>query len=376
MRRRSDDDLHKDINPRRSLIVGAIFAVIAIVAAMVAMLVLRLVTPPRQPRRAELPPSADTDRQAPSPPDRHAQGDGLNDPLRVPDGGWPSSPRTVEQMDEVPAGLLRMGSKAGVAEDDETPAGEVMIPTFMIDRYEITNEQYSQCVEDGVCQEPLSLQASRFGGSRQPIVGVSWFDASTYCRWAGKRLPTEAEWERAARGDDGRSFPWGEAPPSCDLAVFTQCDRYGPAEVGGRSDGAGPFGTQDLAGNVWEWVQDWYAPRYYPSSSQAPPAGPPAGRQRVLRGGSWHFGPQYIRATNRHRDDPSHRSPWYGFRCAWSPPPPEPTPPLTPPLSDAAVDDILTDNSSDAGPSKNIVTPPSLEPDHALISLRLPSEVR
>jgi formylglycine-generating enzyme required for sulfatase activity len=244
-------------------------------------------------------------------------------------------------MDAVPDGTVIRGSLGAEGDEDETPSDEVFVPAFYIDRFEIANDQYDECVEAGVCQQPRELDPTRFGSPRQPVVGVSWYDAATFCQWAGKRLPTEAEWERAARGDDRRTYPWGDSLPECDQAVLTQCDRYGPEEVGGRPRGAGPFGTRDLAGNVWEWVQDWYAPRYAPAGPDGNPTGPAEGQQRVLRGGSWRFGPPYARVSNRHRDDPRHRVPSYGFRCAYRQQPP-PTAGAHTGASDAGADADLT----------------------------------
>lgn len=316
-----EDDHPEDIGPRRGLLVGTIAAVIVVALAIFGLLAIRQLVDPREPLRPELPLAADRDQNKRLHPDPNSNGEGaLVGPLTVPDGGWLQEPRSLEQMDTIPEGVLRQGSIGNDGDEDETPAGDVFISAFYIDHYEITNEQYEECVGEGVCRPPIDLDRTRFRGPRQPVVGVNWYDASTFCRWAGKRLPTEAEWERAARGDIRRTFPWGDTPPDCSAAILTQCDRYGPAEVGGRQSGAGPFGTQDLAGNVWEWVQDWYAPRYYPSEPEGDPVGPPAGQQRVLRGGSWHFGPQYARSANRHRDDPTKRVPWYGFRCAFSAP--------------------------------------------------------
>jgi len=298
-----------------------------VAAGLVGLLVALRAGGPRSDRRRQLAEALTRDREAPAERDAGAQSEGTPDwPVAEPDGGWPLEPRSRESMDEVPEGVLLRGATADEGDDDETPPGQVELGGFFIDRYEVTNEEYSQCIEAGVCRPPMELDEDRFGSARQPVVGVSWFDAANFCRWAGKRLPTEAEWERAARGDDRRTYPWGDEPPSCERAAYTECDRYGPAEVGGRSAGAGPFGTQDLAGNVWEWVQDWYAPRYYPPGPEGTHQGPPAGRQRVLRGGSWHYGRAFIRAGNRHRDEPAHRTPTYGIRCAYSPPPPTPPP--------------------------------------------------
>ena len=327
-----DEELPEELGSRKGLLVGLIAAIAVVVVAIFVILAF-LQAKPRQPRPTDLPISAERGRKL-SGGSSEGRKAGVTGPRNVPDGGWPEEPRSLELMDQVPTGVLRRGSPGEQGEEDEAEAGDLLVQAFYIDKYEVTNEQYLECVNDGVCQPSLELDPERFGAARQPVVGVSWYDATTYCRWAGKRLPTEAEWERAARGDDRREYPWGEGSPTCDKAIFTQCDRYGPAEVGGRPEGAGPFGTQDLAGNVWEWVQDWYAPRYYPSKGENAPEGPPAGQQRVLRGGSWHFGPMYIRAANRHRDDPVHRTPSYGFRCAYSPPPPQP-PPIGPDIVDA-----------------------------------------
>jgi formylglycine-generating enzyme len=321
-----NDKLREELGSRGGLLVGVIVAAVVVVSVILVLLTMRQVNSPRI-SQAQLALTPDSGRPAPPVRDSSSgRGGLLVGPLSIPDGGWPTEPRSYDLMDEIPEGVLQQGSVGEQIEEDETTAGDVRISRFFIDRYEITNEQYNICVEAGVCRPKAEFDSDRFGSPRQPVVGVSWHDAATYCIWAGKRLPTEAEWERAARGDDRRIYPWGDTPPTCEQAVFTQCDRYGPAEVGRRPDGAGPFGTQDLAGNVWEWIQDWYAPRYYPSTSEADPQGPPAGRERVLRGGSWHYGPLYVRAANRHSDDPQHRTPWYGFRCAYSPPPPTPPP--------------------------------------------------
>ena len=298
--------------------VGVLAATLAVLVAVWSLLTLLEPSVPRSPVRSAVSSSPRHEEDA----SRRSTTRGVSPtidlgPIGVPDGGWLEAPRSLATMDEIETGLLRRGSIDDVAEDDETPADEVQIPRFYIDRYEVTNEDYARCVEAEVCRPPMELPPELFGSPRQPVVGVNWHDASIFCRWSGKRLPTEAEWERAARGDDRRLYPWGDEAPTCERAVVLECDRYAPAEVGGRPAGQGPFGTQDLSGNVWEWVQDWYAPRYFPVSGEGSSEGPPAGGRRVLRGGSWHFGAEHVRSANRHRDDPSHRTPWYGFRCAY-----------------------------------------------------------
>jgi formylglycine-generating enzyme required for sulfatase activity len=156
------------------------------------------------------------------------------------------------------------------------------------------------------------------------VVGVSWLDAATYCRFVGRRLPTEAEWEKAARGTDGRRFPWGN-DEDCDAANYGNFQGEGACEgrnpgrpivVGSRPRGRGPSGADDLGGNVWEWVQDWYAFDYYSRAPRRNPTGPRSGEGRVLRGGACCSMFVLPRAANRLRFDPSYRDGDIGFRCA------------------------------------------------------------
>jgi formylglycine-generating enzyme required for sulfatase activity len=238
----------------------------------------------------------------------------------------------------VPAGKFQMGGFDIHAENDEIPTHEVTLKEFWIDQYEVTNGMYGLCVQAGVCQPPQkpysSHRAEYFGNPEfqdYPVITVTWTDAQTYCTWAERRLPTEAEWERAARGDDMRSFPWGENPPSELLTNFNNLIRD-TSRVGSYPLGVSPFGAYDMAGNVAEWVQDFYKEDYYKKSPGINPTGPaqaPRLIQRVIRGGSYQDVWVNIRVANRgYEMGPNPDAPFnspdlfgrssskIGFRCA------------------------------------------------------------
>ncbi len=219
----------------------------------------------------------------------------------------------------VPAGEFEMGSEDG--DSDEQPIHTMYLDAYWIDQTEVTNTQYQQCVDDEACDSPYDTEYfidSNY--SDHPVVNVSWYDAQNYCKWAGRRLPTEAEWEKAARGTDGRTYPWGEGI-DCNRANYGECDEFpNTFPVGHYGErGASPYGAYDMAGNVWEWVQDWYDESYYTNSPACNPAGPFNGNYRVLRGGSWQY--DELRLTrSAHRDYNDSDNPYYniGFRCAFS----------------------------------------------------------
>lgn len=219
----------------------------------------------------------------------------------------------------VPQGEFGMGSDDGW--ESEKPVHTVGLKAYWIDQTEVTNAQYSLCVQAGACNPPSSpgsftrdryYNNTDFG--RYPVISVSWYDAMAYCEWAGRRLPTEAEWEKAARGVDGRIYPWGENI-SCELANYIDC-LGDTSPVGSFPTAASPFGALDMAGNVWEWISDWYYIRYYNNSPLDYPLGPDSGAYRVVRGGSWNDYEWYLRTTNRYSYFPDNKRVSIGFRCA------------------------------------------------------------
>lgn len=229
-------------------------------------------------------------------------------------------------MVRVAAGSFLMGSASG--DDAEKPAHEVKLGAFLIDRCEVTNEQYKRFVDATGHAVPYASEpwASEFSWDRAkrtypagkgnwPVVLVSWSDAVAYARWAGKRLPTEAEWEYAARGPQGATWPWGSAWDGARANADGADGFTGLAPVGSLAQGASWCGAVDLAGNVWEWCSDWFAPDFYAKSPASDPTGPPSGRYRVLRGGSFASGSELCRATARLFRVPNARSEAAGFRC-------------------------------------------------------------
>jgi formylglycine-generating enzyme required for sulfatase activity len=227
-------------------------------------------------------------------------------------------PKDRMTMVYVPSGVFPMGNPhPGVASGDEAPVHQVTLDSYWIDRTEVSNEQYRRCVEAGACRVPQYWDVAvyaRFGEDELPVVGVSWDDALAYCTWAGGRLPTEAEWEYAAAGPEGRRFPWGDDLPTCDRAQYARCE--GEAlPIESLPLGASWVGTLNLAGNVQEWVADYYG--RYSADPQVNPTGPAQGYMRVIRGGLWSRLEFQITSHARFYWWPDARSITVGFRCAW-----------------------------------------------------------
>jgi len=219
----------------------------------------------------------------------------------------------------IPAGKFVMG------DDENSPRREMFLDAFYMDRYEITVARYGNFLKaTGKLNEPDDFPESdlkKFGDF--PVVGVNWHGANNYCRWAGKRLPTEAEWEKAARGEDGRNYPWGLDEPTSAHARFGVSSRKpvypdGVSRVGTHPRGMGPFGMYDLAGNAWEWVADWYSTSFPRGESQNP-KGPDSGTAKVIRGGGWMDPADRITATKRMYLNPNESMEDTGFRCARDP---------------------------------------------------------
>jgi formylglycine-generating enzyme required for sulfatase activity len=264
---------------------------------------------------------------SPCPPAPTDQPSPLPKPTSLPPGPTPidtwTRPRDGAVMVYVPAGTFWMGSTREVDpirwDQDERPAHTVHLDAFWIDRTEATNARYARCVAAGACRQSPYANDPPFGGDDHPVVGVSWYDAAAYCAWAGARLPTEAEWEYAARGPGGNTYPWGEAPLTCERAQYSGCSEYpgGTVPVGSSPAGASWCGALDMLGNASEWVADWYGP--YPASPRTDPTGPEIRDAHVLRGGSWYNNPYWVYATNREGASPTApRIPTIGFRCARS----------------------------------------------------------
>lgn len=234
----------------------------------------------------------------------------------------PSLPQHLERsMVLVPAGEFIMGSWTGDA--DERPVRRVYLDAYFFDKDQLTVGEYAKFLEATSQEVPQDWHImSRAMHQKRPVVNVDWADAVAYCTWAGKRQPTEAEWEKAARGTDGRTYPWGNEPPTKlhgNMNKELWNSHLGLTPVGMFEDGKSPYGINDMAGNVWEWVSDWYDDDYYSTAPLRNPTGPATGISKVVRGGSWGSGPEGLRSAERETHVPSFQGYGTGFRCAKTP---------------------------------------------------------
>jgi len=247
-------------------------------------------------------------------------------------GGLPSefvgkdgAPMVLIPAGPFPMGVPKWARDGGV---DERPNHEVDLDAFYMDKYEVTNGRYLEFIHATGHRPPKHRtdQTKNLwqGGlmpesiAPLPVINVDWFDSQAYCEWAGKRLPTEAEWEKAAKGTDDRRFPWGDVEPTHKHLNFNQVWKGEKTlvPVGIYEKGKSPYGVYDVAGNVWEWVADWYDPAYYQKSPRRNPKGPETGTHRVLRSSGWQVETPMVRIFTRVKSDPLNRNHSTGFRCA------------------------------------------------------------
>ena len=231
--------------------------------------------------------------------------------------------RDPVEMVIIPAGEFLMGSKQVEGRSDEKPQRKVYLDSYAIDKFEVTNERYLYFIHSTARKDPPNPYGDRLlseetGIGSLPVVQVTWYDAVDYCRWAGKRLPTEAEWEKAARGTQGALFPWGAQSPRTKPVNFEKNWNGSKTlwPIGSKTDTSSPYGIHDMAGNVREWVQDWYAPDYYSTAPAQNPLGPNAGILKVIKGGSWHSFKSDVRPAARGKGGFALKTDGIGFRCA------------------------------------------------------------
>lgn len=233
-----------------------------------------------------------------------------------------------EGMILIPAGAYEMGSRKSLLElnpteifqsdrhmlGPEDPAHEVVLKAFFIDRFEATNKEYREFIEKTGARTPRYMKDDEFNKPAQPVVGINWQEAADYCKWKGKRLPTEAEWEKAGRGQGPVKYPWGNEPPDETRLNFD--NKVGKTtQVGSYDKGKSAYGVHDLSGNVAEWVYDWHFPEYYLFSPKENPQGPERGTYKVIRGGNWRSNGEDVRLTYRNATTPKIRSNSVGVRC-------------------------------------------------------------
>ncbi len=230
------------------------------------------------------------------------------------------------EMAHIPAGEFEMGSPKDEGKSNEHPSHKVYLDAFYIDKYEVTFKDFEAYLATHPKKYPTITgwidRKPRPDMMNKPIFGLMWKRCRNYCAWRGKRIPTEAEWERAAKGPDNRLYPWGNEPPDKLRGNFGNCCfiQKGQVlhEVGSHESGKSPEGVYDLGGNVAEWVYDWYDKKYYKTGPYKNPKGPKKGKYHVIRGGAWNSLPVYLRSSSRYGDSDGKDYYGIGCRCAKS----------------------------------------------------------
>jgi len=214
----------------------------------------------------------------------------------------------------IPEGEFIMGR----GNSGDAPAHAVYMDAFWMDRVEVTNAMYLKCINAGICTNPASdnIYYNKWAYRNHPIIYITWYQSNEYCQWADRRLPTEAEWEKSARGTDSRPYPWGFTNPNPRLANYEDTMIHEAIPVFHYPLGASPYGVLNMSGNAREWVADWYDPNYYYVSPYANPQGPSSGNQRSLRSGSYNEDYHEVAVYRRYRHEPQSAGLSRGFRCA------------------------------------------------------------
>ena len=232
----------------------------------------------------------------------------------------------IPEMVLIPSGEYSMGTQEGKGRHDEYPLHKVYLDAFYIDRFEVTGKDFEEYLSRNPKQHPTITgwwdREVRTDMKNRPVFGLSWKRCHDYCEWKGKRLATEAEWERAAAGLEGRNYPWGNSSPDKEIVNFNRCcfirKGLSTEKVGSYRAGATPEGIYDLAGNIAEWVYDWYDENYYKNSEYANPRGPKNGVNHTIRGGAWNSLSGYLRSSARYGYDEAKDFYGIGCRCAMS----------------------------------------------------------
>ena len=273
--------------------------------------------------------SALVSAQTPELPQRLVGQDGADMAL-VPAGKFPMG-SDQHEIDQLMAIMRSFPQQLRERVTDQTPKRQVHLDAFYIDVYAVTNARYTKFTQATRRMAPRLANDAKFNAPQQPVVGVTWRDAEAYCTWAGKRLPTEAEWEKAARGSTGLVYPWGN---EFDGTRLNYCDKRcsfawkdtavddghaTTAPVGSYEAGKSPYGLYDMAGNVWEWVADWYEEHYYQHGEARNPTGPAMGNHKVVRGGGWFVLAPFTRTPTRQHFEIHYWGDNIGVRCALTP---------------------------------------------------------